>query len=217
MSQLSFDEQMSIAMEESRAAEESKKLKAVIAKSLVEYEESKNLEMALAKSLSESEATAKKSISTHNDLYRKVLPVHDMTWVIVGGYPDGSYVVNATYVWPSKRDVVDDIKKGNIVGEAPYCFLITLFHLNRDFFVRRNITSPYALLTYLMKNGMPPPKNQMYEDTTIIPVARHFRATIYIHTVDVPDYSHIINNGHNEILKVSLSLKTRHYISGTEP
>ncbi len=160
----------------------------------------------------------KMDIPAHRDLRKEVHHLHDAKWVVTTGYPDGSAVVNATYVWQAGRNPVEDIKAGCIIGQAPYCFLITLFHMNRTFFDQRGINSPYALSTYLTRAGLPPKEGVMYNDETIAPVARHFRATIYMNIVDAPDHSYPVNDdGKNEVfLVVHLALQNHHYISGTE-
>ena len=144
--------------------------------------------------------------------------LHDAKWVVATGYSDGSAVVNATFVWAAGRDPVADIKAGNIVGQAPYCFLITLFHLNMEFFLNKGIVSPYALSTYLTKQGLPPVPNQMYFDDTILPVAQHFAASIYVNIVDLDKLSHSINDlpSNKVMLMVTLAIRSRHYISGLE-
>lgn len=144
--------------------------------------------------------------------------LHDAKWVIATGYSDGSAVVNATFVWAAGRDPVADIKAGHIVGQAPYCFLITLFHMNMEFFLHKGIVSPYALSTYLTKQGLPPVPGKMYIDDTILPVARHFTASIYVNIVDVANQSHPINDlpSNKVMLMVTLAIRSRHYISGLE-
>lgn len=144
--------------------------------------------------------------------------LHDTKWVIATGYADGSSVVNATYVWPTGRDPVADIKAGQIVGQAPYCFLIAMFQMNMEFFIRKGIVSPYALADYLTKQGLPPIPGKMYVDDTIMPVAKHFAATIYINIVDVDNHSHPINDipSNKAFFMIDLAIRSRHYISGLE-
>lgn len=144
--------------------------------------------------------------------------IHGIQWSIISGYPDGSSVVNASFVWAAGRDAAKDIAAGNIVGEAPYCFLIALFHGNTEFFTGRGIMSPYALSEHLKRVGLPPRPGVMYEQDTIIPVARLFRTSIHVNIVDAPDHSYEVNNEitNESILVVPLSLNDSHYISGAE-
>ncbi len=144
--------------------------------------------------------------------------IHDVNWLVVSGYQDGSAVVNATFIWEKVDDVLPDITAGKISTNAPYCFIITLFHMNVDFFVARGIKSPYALMVYLTRAGMPPKSGVMYNDETILPVARHFQTTIYLNIIDAPHYSHAVNDKDTNItmMLAHLCLTRNHYISGLE-
>lgn len=190
----------------------------------LELQEAQQIDEAIAQSLYLAEVKEpEKPLAVQMDLKlpnikKETHMLHDAKWVIATGYSDGSAVVNATFVWAAGRDPVADIKAGDIVGQAPYCFLITLFHMNMEFFLNKGIVSPYALSTYLTKQGLPPIPNTMYIDDTILPVARHFSASIYVNIVDLDNQSHPINDlpDNSTVLMVTLAIRSRHYISGME-
>lgn len=190
----------------------------------LELQEAQQIDEAIAQSLYLVEVKEpEKPLAVQMDLKlpnikKETHMLHDAKWVIATGYSDGSAVVNATFVWAAGRDPVADIKAGNIVGQAPYCFLITLFHMNMEFFLNKGIVSPYALSTYLTKQGLPPIPNTMYIDDTILPVAQHFAASIYVNIVDLDNQSHPINDlpDNSTVLMVTLAIRSRHYISGME-
>lgn len=153
----------------------------------------------------------------HDSAFRTTKEViHGIRWSITR-YADGSSCVNGTFI--SDRANPIDTVQGGIHGEAPYCFLIGLFHDNPDFMQSHGYRSPNALLTALKRAGKIVAPGRMFERDSILPVAQFLKATVYVVLLDRRDRSFddgVIGNGPNPLSVRLVSLKERHYRSGTE-
>jgi len=181
-----------------------------------------DLELSLAMALSLGDLEVKEETKTvvtftgPKGLFRTTSEViHQSLWKITR-YADGTSTVNGTFVCPVSEPI--DRTNGGIVGEAPYCFLIAVYHDNLETMERLKIKSPFDLLSKLIAaKGLLAP-NKMFERTTILPVAKLLNATIQV-TLQEGPMGHddgIIGDGPNLLFVRLHSLTKRHYISGTE-
>lgn len=132
-------------------------------------------------------------------------------------YPDGTSCVNATYICDRANPI--DTVNGGIHGEAPYCFLIGLFHDNPEVMQRKGYRSPYALLADLKRAGKIIAPGKMFERDSILPVAEFLRATVFVTLLDERDERFndgLIGEGRDFLTVRLASLKAKHYVSGTE-
>jgi hypothetical protein len=132
-------------------------------------------------------------------------------------YPDGTSCVNATYICDRANPI--DTANGGIHGEAPYCFLIALFHDNPEIMQRKGYLSPHALLADLKRAGKIIAPGRMFERDSILPVAKFLQATVFVTLLDARDERFndgLIGDGQDFLMVRLKSLKERHYVSGTE-
>lgn len=137
-------------------------------------------------------------------------------WTITR-YPDRTSVVNGTYICTRTNPI--DTVEGGIHGEAPYCFLIALWHANRAFMRTRGFKSPCELFNVLKHAGKIIAPGKMFERDSILPVAKFLNVTIMVIVNDSKDERFndgLIGDGPEMLHVYLVSLKSRHYVSDTE-
>lgn len=142
---------------------------------------------------------------------------HGCSWSVTR-YTDGTSCVNGTFIHDGPEPIDPT---GGVHGEAPYCFLIALWHDNPDFMARKGYKSPSALLNTLKRAGKIIAPNRMFERDSIVPVAQFLKAAVLVEILDRHDAQFddgiIGDDQSDDYLTVRLvSLRQRHYISGTE-
>lgn len=125
-------------------------------------------------------------------------------------YTDGTSTVNATFICKSREPF--DLAQGGIDGEAPYCFLIGLWHDNIDYMMSLGITSPSALLENLKQHKLLHAPNKMFERKTILPVAEFLGATINVVHLDWNKQVEAVGDG-RAVLSVRFTDVRFHYYS----
>jgi hypothetical protein len=182
------------------------------------FEEANQLELAIAMSQSEIKYSSTQPVRQAEKISINIVELPGMQFSVATGYVDGSAIVNSNMIFA--KDPTIELKNGNLDnGEGPYCFLIAIWHKNKEFFETRvpAIRSPYALLVYLKWAQVPPKPNTMYDRDSIELFAKHFNVAI---SIDVVRINHMdsVNNIPNPttILTVTLNIDATHYITGLE-
>jgi hypothetical protein len=146
--------------------------------------------------------------------YRMTQYAADRSWVINGTWivPDGKY----------ETSVDGGISEMLAVARAPYCALVSLWHLNAAWMREHNLPSPWALCSALEMGHKILRPGEMFEADALAVVADYLGVQICIVTDDVtvrrlepPRFVGADKTA--KVLDVRFtSLVERHYVSGTE-
>jgi hypothetical protein len=127
--------------------------------------------------------------------------------------PDGSGVMNAhILVYPNQM-------KANTCssGDPNKCFLVALWATNIDWCRKHGYCSPYDLYVKLIKAKVIGWSKRMLADEQILAIAKHLGVAVGIYNLDNPAAGSYINCAPDrEVLWVSWSARSQHYISGCE-
>ena len=127
--------------------------------------------------------------------------------------PDGSGVMNAHVLVSPNQMKANSCSS----GDPNKCFLVALWATNIDWCRKHGYCSPYDLYVKLIKAKVIGWSKRMLADEQILAIAKHLGVAVGIYNLDNPAAGSYINCAPDrEVLWVSWSARSQHYISGCE-